>query len=170
MGEPRYTKEKSVLQTKLKVETSLRLLNFNAVVIDGLRMLHGAVHWPNGGTLADLINGVKNFVLKYLHFADVYLTFDRYYNYSMKSYTRIAMVKSFTRGHNLFRQSPLPSKDDTLSCTKSKVQLIQQISAGLVDIGLTEKNRLAITSNDHCPTELKDEKKTFRSDSGTGHE
>ena len=59
---------------------------------------------------------------------------------------------------------PLPSKDDTLSCTKSKVQLIQQISAGLVDIGLTEKNRLVIKANDHCPSELKDGKKTLRSD------
>ena len=47
---------------------------------------------------------------------------------------------------------------------------MKQISTGLVDIGLTEKNRLVITSNNHCPTELKDEKKTLRSDLGTGHE
>ena len=58
---------------------------------------------------------------------------------------------SFTHGHYLFRQSPLSSKGYTLSCTKSKVQLIEQISAGLVDIGLTEKNRSVIPSNDHCP-------------------
>ena len=45
-----------------------------------------------------------------------------------------------------------------------------QISTGLVDIGLTEKNCLVITSNDHCPTEIKDGKKTLRSDLGTGHE
>ena len=38
MCEPRYTKAKSALQTKLKVETSLRLVNFNIVVIDGLGM------------------------------------------------------------------------------------------------------------------------------------
>ena len=105
-----------------------------------------------------------------MHFVDVYLIFDRYYNYSIKSNTRAARVKSFTRGHNLFRQSPVLSKDDTLSCAKSKVQLMKQISTGLVDIGLTEKNRLVITSNNHCPTELKDEKKTLRSDLGTGHE
>ena len=35
MGEPRYTKTKSVLQKKLKVETLLRLVNSNIVVIDG---------------------------------------------------------------------------------------------------------------------------------------
>ena len=64
----------------------------------------------------------------------------------------------------------LPSKDDILSCAKSKAQLIQQISAGLVHIGLTEKNRLVITSNDHCSTDLKDAKKTLCSDLGTGHE
>ena len=44
MGEPRCTKAKSVLQTKLRVETSLRLVNFNVVVIDRLGMLHSAVH------------------------------------------------------------------------------------------------------------------------------
>ena len=119
--------------------------------------------------IADLIDGIMNFILKYLHSADVYLISDRYYNYSIKSNTRTARVNSFARGHNLVHQSPLPSKD-TLSCTKSKVQLIQQISAGLVDIGLTEKNRLVITSNDHCPTELKDGKKILRSDLGTSHE
>ena len=104
-------------------------------------MLHGAVHWQKGRTVADLIDGVKNFTLKYLHFSD-----------------------------NLFRQSPLLSKDDSLSCAKFKVQLKEQISAGHVHIGLTEKNRLAITSNDHCPTELKDGKKKLPSDFGTGHE
>ena len=170
MGEPRYTKAKSVLQTRLKVETSLRLVNFNVVVIDGLGMLHGAVDWPKGGKVADLIDGIMNFILKYFHFADVYLIFDRCYNYSIKSNTRTARVKSFARGHNLFNQSPLPSKYDTLSCTKSKVHLIQQISAGLVDIGLTEINRLVILSNDRCPTELKDGKETLRSDLAAGHE
>ena len=42
MGEPRYTKAKSVLQTKLKVETLLRLVNFNVVAIDGHGMLRDA--------------------------------------------------------------------------------------------------------------------------------
>ena len=46
----------------------------------GLGMLHSAVHWQKGGTVADMIDGVKNFILKYLHFAYVYLIFDRYYN------------------------------------------------------------------------------------------
>ena len=120
MGEPRYTKAKSVLQTKLKVETSLRQVNSNVVAIDQLGMLHGDVHWTKG-TVADLIDGVKNFILKYLHFTDVYLIFDRYYNYSIKSNTRATRVKSFIRGHNLFCKPLLPSKDDTLSCTKPKV-------------------------------------------------
>ena len=39
-----------------------------------------------------------------------------------------------------------------------------------MDIGLTEKNRLVITSNDYCPTELKDGKKRLRSDLGKGYE
>ena len=39
-----------------------------------------------------------------------------------------------------------------------------------MDIGLTEKNRIVKTSNDHRPVELKDGKKTLRSYLGTGHE
>ena len=73
-----------MLQTKLKLETSLRLVNFNVFVIDRLGMLLGAVYWPKGGTVADLINGVNNFILKYLHFADVFPIFDRYYNYCIQ--------------------------------------------------------------------------------------
>ena len=65
MGGPRYTKAKPMLQTKLKVETSLRFVIFNVVVIDGLGMLHGAVHWPKGGTVTDLIDGVKNKILAF---------------------------------------------------------------------------------------------------------
>ena len=59
MSKPRYTKAKLVLQTKLKVETLLRLVNFNVIVIDGVGTLHGAVNWPKVGTVADLIDGVK---------------------------------------------------------------------------------------------------------------
>ena len=47
--------------------------------------------------------------------------------------------------------------------------MIQQASAGLVDIGL-EINCLVLTSNDHSPTELIDGKKTLRSDLSTRHE
>ena len=39
-----------------------------------------------------------------------------------------------------------------------------------MNIGLTEKNRLVITSNDHCPTEIKDGKKALHSDLDEGHE
>ena len=77
---------------------------------------------------------------------------------------------SFARGHNFLRQFSLPSKDDTLSYTKSKVRLIEQISAGLVNIGVTEKNRLLITWNYHCATEPKNGKKALHSAAGTGHE
>ena len=132
-----------VLQTNLKVQTSLRLVNFNFVVIDVLAMLHGAVHWQKGGTVADLIDGVKNFTLRYLHFPDIYLIFARYHICSIKSNTRAAKVNSFTHGYNLFRQSPLLSKDDSLSCAKSKVQLKEQIPAGLVDIDLTQTTHRA---------------------------
>ena len=99
--------------------------------------------------------------IKYLHFADVYLIIDTYYNYNIKSNTRAARIKSFTCGQNLLRQSTLLSKDDTLSCSKSEVQLIQQISTGLPNTGLIMKNRLVITSNNHSPTELKNGKKTL---------
>lgn len=33
-----------------------------------------------------------------------------------------------------------------------------------------DKNHLVMTSNDHCPTEIKDWDKTLDSNLGTGHE
>ena len=47
--------------------------------------------------------------------------------------------------------------------------MIQKVSTGLVDICL-EINGLVIISNDHCPTEQNDGKKTLHSDLSKGHE
>ena len=58
MDEPRYTKANSVLQAIWKFKKLSRLINFNVVLTDGLGMLHGGVHSPKGGTVADLTDGV----------------------------------------------------------------------------------------------------------------
>ena len=57
MDKSRYTKANLLLRANLKVETSLKLVNFNVAVIDGLGILHGTVHWSKGVAIADLIVG-----------------------------------------------------------------------------------------------------------------
>ena len=47
-----------MLQANWKFKKWSRLINFNVVLTDGLGMLHGGVHSPKGGTVADLTDGV----------------------------------------------------------------------------------------------------------------
>ena len=91
-GEPRFTKSKSVLKNKLKIEVSPRNLNPDAVIIGGGGMLHSAVHWPNEGTVKDFTDGVSSYIFKILKDSDVYLAFDRYTNDSIKAATRLQRI------------------------------------------------------------------------------
>ncbi len=57
--------------------------------------------------------------------ADVFLVFDRYYDYSIKSYTRTSRkIKKAHTGHKLRTTTPLPSQQTILTTTENKVQLI----------------------------------------------
>ena len=170
IGEPRYRKSKVSFTEVTERATIINARKFQCCFHWWLEMLPDTVHLSKGKKMVGLIDGVKKFLLKYLHFTDVYLIFNRYYNYNVKSNAWAARVKNFKNGHNLFCQCPLPSKDDTLSFTKFKVHLKQNLHVNLVYIGLTEKNCLVITSTDNCPTELEDREKTSRPDLGTGCE
>ena len=116
-GEGRYPKQKAELKKKLKVTVSSRNVHSDAILIDGCAMLHAAIYWPKGGKVSDLIDGIKSCVSKYLHKSDVFLIFDRYLDFSIKSDTRIERVGQFLRSHNLCLSTPLPAKEIALSST-----------------------------------------------------
>ena len=78
-GAMRITKTKSVLRQKLQVEQSARTsMQPQILIIDGCAILW-VIHWPEGGTVQNIIDGFINYVIKLLKESDVYDVFDRYY-------------------------------------------------------------------------------------------
>ena len=79
-------KEKSELKNILKTEVSNRHIAV-AVVIDGNAVLW-SLHWHLKRTVEDSVEVYFNYVIAHLTEHDVYLVFDRYYDYSIKGVTR----------------------------------------------------------------------------------
>ena len=133
-GEPRYPKNKANLKNKLKVKVSSRCTTPNALFIDGCTALYSAIHWPKGGKVSDLIEALRCYISKLISKSDVYLIFDRYFDFNIKSDTRIERLGNLLRSHNLNLSAPLPSREITMKSTKTKVQLIQLINEELFSI------------------------------------
>ena len=100
-GHARYSTSKSVLMNKIKAESSLRGVVFDAVIIDGGAMLHSSVHWPSEGTVNDFVSGIERYIEGFLKLSDVNVIFDRYFERSIKSDTRNARIWNF-RNHITF--------------------------------------------------------------------
>ena len=87
-GEMRINENKSDLKQTLKVDVSGRVQNkADAVIFDGCAMLR-AVYWPTNGTVVDLMESIKKYLQRYDESSDIYLIFDRYFDYSPKGATR----------------------------------------------------------------------------------
>ena len=99
-GVARYSKNKSVLLNKLKVEESSRCIKPDPTVIDGGGMLR-IVHWPPYGIVKDMVDKTDHYVRMLMLNTDVYLIFDRYKTGSIKSDTRTTRVGAFLRSHHL---------------------------------------------------------------------
>ena len=153
-GEGRYPTSKSVLKNSLKAEVSLRNVSPDAVLIDGCAMLHGALHWPKGGKVQDLLTAVRKYILKMLEQLDTYLIFDRYKDFSIKSDTRQGRLEQFRCSHSLQKSSPLPAKEVALRVIKTKQQLIEMVKADLMDSIPHKPKKLVITSQEDTPEQL----------------
>ena len=87
-GDMRIVKLKSTLKKILQVEVSDRVAGGASVrVLDGSAILW-VVPWPADWSVKDYIANFKCSIGKRLRVEDVYLIFDRYYDYSTKSVTR----------------------------------------------------------------------------------
>ena len=87
-GDVRIAKSKSILKNIFKVEVSDRVAgDADVSVLDGSAILW-VVPWPVDGSVKDYIANFKYTIGKRLQVEDVYLIFDRYYDYSTKSVTR----------------------------------------------------------------------------------
>ena len=132
-GYLRFTKSKSVLKNKLKVEVSSRNIKPDAVVIDGGGMLYSAVHWPKEGLVREFVDGVTSYIFKILKASDVYLAFDRYVDSNIKSATRLQRIGNIKRSHKISVETPLPTKETSLPSNKTKESLIELIAGELIN-------------------------------------
>ena len=151
-----YLSSKSVIQRKLKVDVSSRTVSKpDVAVIDGGGMLHAAIYWPTEGIVKDLIDGIEKYVCSFINFADVYLVFDRYFEFSIKSDTRTERINSLLRAHTLSLEGPLPRKDTCMSSNETKEQLINIISKELAVRMRTKKftHKFVVTSKQPVPVE-----------------
>ena len=155
-GDARYSTAKNVLMNKLKVEESSRGIHPDAIVIDGGGMLHSKIHWPTNGLVRDLVDGIEKYLRKIINTSDVYLIFDRYYEGSIKSDTRLIRVGAFRRSHQLTMAMDLPPKDMCMSSIQTKECLIELIAETLFQKFIDEisDKRLIITSKSKTPEEI----------------
>ena len=152
-GTPRYPKSKSDLMKPLKVEVSLRSVKYDAVVVDCGGMLHSAIYWPKNGMVSDLLKGIEKYAYNFLSQGDLYMIFDRYYENSIKSDTRMNRIDGFKRIHHLTSNSPLPTKEVCMSSIQTKRNLIEIIAEHLLEkfTELKIKYNFVVTSNDIHP-------------------
>ena len=121
-GEMRTATTKSDLKNKLQVVISSRMVEkVDATVIDGSALLW-SVHWPEKETVKDYVDNFSGCIMRKAAHLDIYLTFDRYYEYSIKSVTRGARAgKHATRRHHLNLSSPLPLQNVVLTVNENKM-------------------------------------------------
>ena len=165
----RICKAKSTLKKTLQVEISRRNAgDANVTIIDGSALLW-TIHWPADGTIADFIRNVKTRLASYLTYSDVYLVFDRYYDYSTKSVTREVRETGVSKKHHLVLSTKLPAQKVVLSSVENKKQLNRLICEELIRDRLfhlqsTKQHKLVVTGEDPCPIEIKMEETRIRHD------
>ena len=103
----------------------------NVSVLDGSPRLW-VVPWPADGSVNDYIAKFKYAIGKRLQVGDVYLIFDRYYDYSAKSVGRGTRETWVNRVHHLQFNSKLPAQKILIASSKNKKQLMQLIVKDLV--------------------------------------
>ena len=115
-GEHQFTKSKSLLKNKLKV------FFFTKHKIPLSLKVVGCLTLLSFGREKDWFAKfyVKRYNFKILKDADVYLDFDRYYENSIKSATRLQRIGNIKRSHKITIETPLPAKGISLSSNKTK--------------------------------------------------
>ena len=172
----RIAKNKSALKNTLQAEVSDRKRGqADANIIDGSALLW-AVHWPEKGVVSDFVDNFKTRIAKYLEKTDVYLIFDRYQEFSIKSAARGGRQSGITQIHKLNGRTKLPSQKVILTVVENKKQLMRIICQDLQYDRLfharLKDHKLVITGEDPCPIEISNggESVETRSDLNTTHE
>ena len=75
-----------------------------------------------------MIEAVSTFIFPMLKECDVYLIFDQYYAFNVKSDIRKERQEAFFKDHKFTEVTPLPTKEAALGSNKNKAQLIELVS------------------------------------------
>ena len=103
---------------------------------------------------------------------DVYLVFDRYYDYSIKGVTRAERTKNVALKHTLLLKTRLPEREIALGSMQNKIQLIHLIAKYIISEIVKAFNcrRLFVTSADEVPVLVWNGIQTKKTDMHTTHE
>ena len=173
-GQMRIATGKSTLKKILQVEVPQCLItNPTAVVIDVSAVLW-TIDWPAHGTIANFISGFKEWLSQQLSKSDVYLCFDRYFDFSTKSSTRAARAVT-ARVHQLDLKTPIPARAAVLTNSANKSQLNALINEQLlIDKEflrrVTHSHKLVVTGDNSVPTQVFKGREIPRLDLETSHE
>ena len=156
-GEMRPSKIKSYLKKALQVETSYRLQpKSNVIIIDGCAQLW-SISWPTNGTVRNLADALYHVVVSYLTMGiDICLVFHRYYKYSIKGLTRAQRTGSIANNHVLSLDTPLPTRENTMTSTRNKVQVIDIISQYIIEklTGTNYQSKFVVTFSEEIPIQV----------------
>ena len=133
-GEIRLCKNKSILKNQLQVKIPFQdQVPCEVTFIDGGGRLW-TIHWPEKGTVKDYIEKIFTSVTYRLQHSDVYLIFDGYKFYSIKSAARSSRsVGQTVQIHQFTLNTVLPPQKVVLTITENKLQLIKLICEYFVD-------------------------------------
>ena len=175
-GDMRIGKTKAQLKTQLKLELSTKMAyqEIQCRVLDGSAILW-VIPWPLLGTVRDYVSNFRKYIEQKLNVGDVYLVFDRYWDYSTKSIARSGRATEASRVHLLNLDTPLPSQKVVLTVSDNKKQLIDIICSELTENkifhhGYTRNKTLVITGSCNTPVEIRKGVVIYREDISTSHE
>ena len=133
------------------------------------------IQWSKHGTVQYYVNNVLEYILGKLHHSDVNVIFDRYYEYSINSWTRTSRtVQQASRRYRLTPSTPLPAQSVVQTVTENKQQIIDTICEQLREKGKTHeatmKHSLLVTGPASITVEIFKGVAIERRDLETTHE
>ena len=127
-------------------------------IVDGCAVLW-KIQWPSAnGTVQDFVKGFPKFVYDMLKKNDVMIIFDKYYDYSIKSVTRVNRnVIQSSKRVKITLTGPSNDKNVVLANKDNKIQLIIILVESLKTLqlqGRESERKLIVTGLDPLPFEV----------------
>ena len=93
---PKSKSDLKSIGTKIVVRNAEKT---NFIVMDGCAIMY-VVNWPTNAMVQDYVDNMCHFVMNKLKTTDTAIVFDQYYDFSIKSSTRLDRVSTSSRTHS----------------------------------------------------------------------